>query len=143
LARRHPWRLLRRAHASPSLRSARNIMLAGPVTSPPCSVRLPSLAAYGLPPNPTCAVTSRLGSHHAEVGVRDRAAAGTRDEADPRQLGGGRLGAGGRHPRAQHRATRRVPQAPEVVAWEASWVIRTRPSPRWGRRCPRLYRRSR
>ena len=43
--------------------------------------------------------SSRLA--HAEVGVRDRAAAGPRDQADPRQLGRGRLGTRRRRARAR------------------------------------------
>src|SRR5262249_28132990 len=45
-----------------------------------------------------------------EVGVRDRAPAGARHQADPGQLGRRGLGAGGRGARAQPRAARRVPE---------------------------------
>src|SRR5215475_6074726 len=44
----------------------------------------------------------RVRCGHAEVGVRHRAAAGARDQADPRQLGAGRVGA--RHGRARAHA---------------------------------------
>ncbi len=54
-----------------------------------------------------------LGCRHAEMGVRHRAAAGARDEADPGHLGRRRLGAGRRDPRPELRATGRIPEASE------------------------------
>ena len=52
-----------------------------------------------------------LGWRHAEMGVRDGAAAGARDQADPGQLGRRRLGAGGPRARAELRAARRLHEA--------------------------------
>src|SRR5262249_31273434 len=55
------------------------------------------------------------GSAHAEVGVRHRAAARACDQADPRQLGRGRLGTGRGRARAQSGATGRVHEAAQGV----------------------------
>src|SRR5262245_29303811 len=65
-------------------------------------------------------VRSPVGSAHAgdsTMGVRDRAPARPRHEADSRQLGRGWLGTGRRGARSQFRTARRVPQASQGLWW--------------------------
>src|SRR4051812_38311964 len=71
----------------------------------------------GLAPGPklTRYPTIREYAGDAEVGVRDRPPAGPRDQADPRQLGRGRMGTGPGGARPERRAADRVHEAGEIV----------------------------
>src|SRR4051812_43764283 len=75
----------------------------------------PSQTGPATGPKLTPYPTIREYAGDAEVGVRDRAPAGPRDQADPGQLGRGRMGAGPGRAGAEPRAADRVYEASEVV----------------------------
>src|ERR1044071_7057779 len=77
--------------------------------------RQPSQIGLAMGPKLTRYPTIREYLGDAEVGVRDRAPAGPRDQADPRQLGRGRLGARPGRPRAEPRAAGRVHEAAQIM----------------------------
>ena len=109
------------SRSRPSRRPPRWRPAVGPrgcVTATPLPIR----------PAPDLAATPDLARHgqgvrsvHAEVGVRDGAAARARDQADPGQLGRRRLGAGG--PGAR-------PNSEQLVAYMKRRGVMTRPSAR-------------